>query len=302
MAKESCLICTVVYPDPVSETNARILIESLRAFGGSLATIPVLCLVPAMGKDVSPTFRDVRQTNAVRITSFAMPVEAVRFPLAADVAGAAHAENKARDAYDLLVWLGANTIVFQEPRHFLIPDHAILGYCPVHHTNIGSLIDDVLDPFWSLIYQVCKVPEERVFPMKTHVDGKTLRPYFNASSLVSRPDRGLFASWRDLFFNTYQQQNFKKFYEQDERYAIFMHQAILSGIILAMFELNEMAKLPPTYNYPLHLWQDDITVSRPRKLHDLVTARHEVFYRDPNWRNKMPEGDNFKDWLVQRTK
>jgi hypothetical protein len=302
MIPQKMLIATVVYPSPASETNARLLIESIRAFGGSLSDIRIWCLAPRIKNKVSSGFRNLCDAAFCQLELFEAPSEALRFPLAADVAGAAHAEKKARDTCDFLVWLGANTIVLQEPRHLLIPDHTCIGYCPVHHTNIGSVFDSALDPFWSEVYRTCKVPEEWIFPMETHVDGKTLRPYFNASSLVVRPDRGLFASWRDLFFNTYQKQQFEKFYEQDERYAIFMHQAILSGIILAMIESKEMIRLPPTYNYPLHLWREDVTTARPHRLDELMTARHEGFYNDPNWRNAMPEGDELKDWLAQRVK
>jgi hypothetical protein len=294
------VVGTVVYPSRTSEINTRLLIESIRTFGGLFSGIPIWCLVPRIKSKVSSQFRDLCDAANCHVRLFETPPGALRFPFAADVAGAAHAEEKARNTFDLLVWLGVNTIVFQEPRRFMLSNQACIGYRPVHHRNIGSRIDEALDPFWSSVYRICKVPSDRVFPMKTHVDGKTLRPYFNASSIVIRPKRGLFASWRDVFFAAYQQQEFEKFYKQDEMYAIFMHQAILSGIILAMFRSDEMIELPPTYNYPLHLWNHDVTESRPRRLSDLTTARHEGFYSDPNWRENIPEGDDLKNWLENR--
>jgi hypothetical protein len=302
MNPQKLVIATVVYPSQTSEINARFLIESIRTFGGSFSNAIIWCLLPKIGEGVSSSFIDFCKKTGSERLSYEIQPEAARFPLAADIVGAAYAESNALKTFNLLVWLGANTIVFQEPQHFIIPDHACIGYCPVHHTNIGSNFDTALDPFWSEVYRACKVPSDRVFPMNTQVDGKTLRPYFNATSLVVRPERGVFAAWRDVFFATYQQQGFKKFYEQDDKYAIFMHQAILTGIILAVIDLKEMVKLPSAYNYPLHLWQEDVTNARPHRLDELVTARHEVFYRNPNWRETMPEGNDLKDWLAQRTK
>lgn len=302
MQKDTCVAAVVVYPDPLSEKNARLLIESLRTFGGSLSNTPVLCLTPNIDRDVSPSFLDLCRSHAVNVASYDIPADAIHFPLAAYVAGAACAEEKARGQAECLAWLGANTIIFHEPRDFLIPRGTCIGYRPVHHTNIGSAMDDALDPFWSDVYSACKVPSDSVFPMKTHVDGKTLRPYFNAGSLVIRPERGLFVAWRDMFFKTFQQPQFKTHYEQDNRYAIFMHQAILSGVILAGIGSKEMIKLPPTYNYPLHLWQEDVTNARPHRLDELVTGRHEGFYQDPEWRTAMPEGDDLKDWLAEHAR
>jgi hypothetical protein len=51
-----------------------------------------------------------------------------------------------------------------------------------------------------------QVPEERVFPMKTHVDNTTVRPYFNAGILITRPTNLLFRTWHDTFFGIYRNQ------------------------------------------------------------------------------------------------
>ena len=299
---ESLVIAIVVYPSQASEINAHLFIEGVRTFGGSLSTTRIWCLVPDTGKTVSSDFRDFCNAKKGEVLAFKIPSEATRFPLAADVAGAAYAERKARSSHSLLAWLGANTLVFREPQRFLLPDRASIGYCPVHHTNIGSMFDSVLDPFWTQVYKACNVPHDRIFPMKSQVDGKTLRPYFNASSLVIRPERGLFETWHDMFFAKYRQPEFTSFYDQDNRYAIFMHQAVLSGALLAMITKEEMIQLPTTYNYPLHLWREDVTDARPRRLDELVTARHEGFYQDPDWRNAMPDGNTLKEWLSIHSK
>jgi len=67
-----------------------------------------------------------------------------------------------------------------------------------------------------------------------------------------------------------------------------------------MFTTEEMQELPQTYNYPLHLHTEDITGNRPSGLEDLVTVRHEGFYKDPDWRKKMPAGEPIKQWITKR--
>jgi hypothetical protein len=300
MKKTKIVATFVVYPQSTSETNARLLIESIRTFGGALSDITLWCLAPKIKMDLSQAFRDLLYANNVRLMLFEADRTAARFPLAADVVAAAHAEANARNSYDLLIWFGANTVVFHEPGQLLIPDNTQIGYRPVHHINIGAPFDQPMNPFWSSVYQACQVPMDRMFSMKTHVDGKKILPYFNATALVIRPDRGLLTRWCDTFLKLYQKPEFCVFYKQNEQYAVFMHQAILSGVILAMFQRNDLLQLPPTYNYPLHLLDQDITDFRPHALNDLVTVRHEGFYKDPDWREKMPEGEDLKNWLEQR--
>jgi hypothetical protein len=257
-------------------------------------------MVPASRIDLSRPYRDLLAAHNVQLMLFEAESDVIRFPLAADVVAAQHAEAKAHHDFDLLVWLGANTIVFHEPNQFLIPSRKQIGYRPVHHINIGALADQPLNPFWTHVYQACRVPVERLFSMETHVDARMIRPYINATSLVIRPSQGLFTAWQDIFFKSYQRPEFTELYRQDEQYAVFMHQAILSGIILTMFRPRDLIQLPNTYNYPLHLWDQDVTPLRPRRLTDLVTVRHEGFYKDPDWQGKMPAGDDLKKWLAER--
>jgi hypothetical protein len=294
---ETVVFTTVVYPYEWSETNALLLVESIRSFAGSLSRFPIWCFVPQYGKELSATTVDRLTKLNAKLIPYDVSIDTTRFFFAADIRAAWLAESMAIGKTDLLVWLGSNTIILHEPRAFLLDSNKNLGYRPVHHMNVGSSYDAPLDPFWELIYEYCQVPEERVFPMKTHVDAKIIRPYFNAGMLVTRPEKKLFKEWHDTFYSVYQASELQALYKQDERYIIFAHQAILSGVILHTFRPDEITELPNTYNYPIHLYDEDVTGNRPSRIDQLITLRHEGFYQDPEWMDKMPAGDSLKQWL-----
>jgi hypothetical protein len=136
--------------------------------------------------------------------------------------------------------------------------------------------------------------------MKTHVDGTRIRPYFNAGILITRPYKHLLQTWSNVFFDSYQKLPFREFYEKNDLYRIFIHQALLSGVIMSKFETDELAELPSTYNYPLHLWSEDVTGHRPSFIEEVVTFRHESFYHDKEWSRKMPAKKQLKQWLADR--
>ena len=293
------LFTSVVLPNTSSETDAVLLAASIRDYAGSFADAPIWFFVPKYGEQLATATRNKLDSLSVRLVPLEFDKEVLRFPLAHYPLMAAAAESLAKGTTDFLVWLGTNTIVLQEPAAFVLPDGRNVGYRPVHHTNVGSPYDTPLDPFWTLVYEWCNVPEDHIFPMKTHVEGATIRPYFNAGCLITRPENGLFAAWRNTFFAIYRQSSLQEFYQNDERYAIFIHQAVLSGIILRMFTLDEMYELPFTYNYPLHLHTEDITTYRPSTLEECITVRHEGFYRDSSWAEKMPAQEPLKQWFAQ---
>jgi hypothetical protein len=298
--QEQIIFASIVFPSKTSETNALLLAESIRAFSGSLSQFPVWYFTPKGGTNLSYTFRDKLHALDVTLIPFGIDPNVAEFPFTSHAHGAALAELKASSRTDLLAWLSANTLVLREPGEFLLQEGKCLGYRPVHHTLIGSQYDEALNPFWKSIYQYCQVPDDRVFPMMTHVDNETLRPYFNAGCLIIKPEKHLLRDWRDAFVKVYQEPPFPELYLQDKRYKIFLHQAVLSGVILSTLATDEIIELPTTYNYPLHLYDEDVTGSRPSSLEELVTARHEGFYEDPEWFKKMPAKEPLKKWIAER--
>jgi hypothetical protein len=294
------LFTSIVFPSRSSEQNALLLTESIRTFAGSLSQTPIWFFMPEQGRQLSKSVKEKLLALNITLIPFKIDPENLQFPFTAQILATALAESMATDQADIIAWLDANTIVLQEPRELLLPDSKNLGYRPVHHTLVGSRYDEPLDPFWTLIYHHCNVPAHRVFPMKTHVDGTRIRPYFNAGFVITRPKKRLFQTWHDTFFRVYREPAFERFYQQDQRYTVFMHQAVITGVILSTFATDEIQQLPPAYNYPLHLHSQDVTDHRPNWLEELVTFRHEGFYNDPEWREKMPAKETLKQWIAER--
>ncbi len=296
--KHHIVFCSVIFPGPQAETDSLLLAESIRAFGGAFSGDPIWFFLPDVGKSLTEPARRRLAVLDVRVVPFPVEAEKLRFFFMGQLAGLAQAEAQAAGETDLLAWLDSNTILVNEPKEFLLPEGKSLGYRPVHHLLVGSRFDQPLDPFWEQIYQSCRVPPERVFPIRPVVEDLRMRPYFNAGILVARPERRLFRDWYDTFLNLYQLSVFKAFYEQDQRYTIFLHQAVLAGVALRSLEQGELLELPATYNYPVHLFERDTTNRRPASMDELVTFRHEGFYQDANWMQKMPASDRLKQWLA----
>lgn len=297
--RERLIFASIVFPSKSSETNVVLLAESIRAFAGSLSRNPIWVFTPDQEK-LSKTVTDKLLSLDVSLIRFRIESETQEFPFLGHASSAALAEQEASGKTDIIAWLASNIIVLQEPVGFLLKDGKNLGFRPVHHTLVGSLYNEPLDPFWTLVYRYCNVPENRIFPMMTHVDGMRIRPYFNAGILVVRPEIGLLQNWRNTFFKVYRDPQFQEFYEVDRRYRIFVHQALLSGEILSSLVKEELQELPSSYNYPLHLHSEDVTEYRPSSLEDLVTFRHKGFYENPGWKERIPAEESLRSWLAEK--
>ncbi|MFX0168283.1 MAG: hypothetical protein ACFE89_02900 [Candidatus Hodarchaeota archaeon] len=302
MEPEELIFTTVVFPQKSSEINVLLLVESIRSFAGTLAEKPIWVCTPETSQELSKATKDKLHKLDADLISFVIDETKLPFFFADTIQAIAFAESLAERDTGLIAWLDSNTLVLNEPKSFLLEETKSLGYRPVHHTLIGSRYEEPLDPFWTQIYRSCQIPKDRIFPMVTHVDSTQIRPYFNAGILVTRPTNRLCQIWHDTFFELYQKPQCQEFYHQDKRYEIFIHQAVLSGVILSLFPTEELQELPRTYNYPLHLFREDISDTRPSTLEELVTIRHEGFYKDPDWHKKIPAKSTLKKWIAKQLK
>jgi hypothetical protein len=298
--KHNLVIASLVFPGRPSETNPLLLVDSIRDFAGALSEVPIWCYAPVADREISATARKRFLDLDVNLIPFEMNPDIAKFPFMRHAHSASLAEAKAETEAECLGWLAPNTIVLREPKHYSLDNGIDLGYRPVHHKLLGMTYDEPLDSFWADVYRLCNVSEDQVFEMRTQVEDLAIRPYFNAGSLIVRPERKILRTWYDTFLNVYQEKIFREYYRKNECYAIFIHQAILSGIILSTLKTDEMAEFPSNYNYPQNLYAEDISGNRPDTLEQCVTIRHEGFHQDKDWMSKIPAQDELKNWIAAR--
>jgi hypothetical protein len=296
--KSEFIYLSIIYP--ACETDSLLLAESIRHFGGALAIRPIWFLQPQSDQSLSSAVTKRLRELDVRLVPFPYPKDAPDFFFHKMLTGLAYGEALAAAETDCLVWMDSNTVVVNEPKELTLPDGVVMGYRPVQHLLVGSQFDKPLDPFWSEIYKACNVPPESVFPMRLTVQDLDVRPYFNAGFLVLRPQNGLVKKWYDTFIDLYQAAEFLPFYERDERYEVFMHQAVLAGVVLSSYRRSQLRELPRGYNYPLDLFNIDHTAFRPKGMDEVVTFRHEGFYEKEGWQARFPASNELIQWLENK--
>lgn len=279
--------------------NARHLAASIRAFAGAHCDAPVRLYIPvSLAPGAEGVLRDLG-TLGVEVHTTEAPSDSTWFFYARKVFAAAQAEGEAAGCDEILVWLDEDTVVLQEPRELLLPDGVSLGYRPVMHKNIGLLWDEPIDRFWQRAYERMSVAESMLFPVITPAHGEKLRTDINAGCLALRPERGLLRKWADCFSALYPDPALTEMCREDQKKRIFLHQVGLVGAIVTLLEEGERLELSGRYNYPIFFQRMFGARSEFDDLTDVVTLRHESYFRDPapDWERQIRGPADRIAWL-----
>ena len=286
----------IMFRSEEGERLARIVIECLRAFGGSLGDSPVWAFVLDPGRAAS-AFPGL---NGIERFSLELPVGSPAYPFAEKVYTCARAEELVGAEVRSLVWLSLDCLIIQAPQLFDLGEQpgippAEAAFRPVHVCNIGSPVQEPLDAFWQGIYQVLGI-DELAGTVESFVGRQRLRPYFNTHCFAFNPAAGLGRAWWEAFQTLADDQAFQAAACNDAEHQIFLHQAVLSALAVKRLGWEHIRLLPPEYNYPLHLLGEMPADRQARRLDSLVNAVYEEAFP---W-EAIEMAPQLRDWLRPR--
>jgi len=270
---ETCFL--IMFRSAEGERIARIVVESLRAFGGPLRDCPVWAFVldPQRLSQVLPGI------DRIQRIPLALGKDSPPYPFAEKVYACARAEEMASPEIRSLVWLSLDCLIINPPRLFDLGSRsgvapADAAFRPVHIRNVGSPAQAPPDTFWQAIYRTLDI-DQMPGTVESFVDQQTLRPYFNTHCFAFNPMVGLGQAWWETFKNMVSNQAFLEAACRDETHQIFLHQAALSALVAKRLAWERVRLLPPEYNYPLNLLDEIPPERQVRTLNSLVNAVYE---------------------------
>ncbi len=298
---EPLVITTFVeYPDEL--VRLRVLVESLRTFGGRYRDAPVWAYVADELLDSPSESLEAAKGLGAEVRRIRIPDAVAWYLLVRKVFAGAHAEAEAAGKATILARLDPDTIFVDEPDEYVLPKGKSLGWRPVFHRNIGPLFDEPLDEYWRRAYEVMGVREETVFPMVTPADEDVIRPYFQAGCVVVRPERGILKHWEESLVLLAGDPVIKEICQKDPSKRLFTFQAALTGAVLNTLDRGEMVAFSDRINYPLFFRE---MFGAKKDFHDITgvaTVRYEHFLQNtpPDWDKALRGPADRIAWIKER--
>jgi hypothetical protein len=286
----------VLVRSPEGERRTRLLIESLRAFGGRLKDCPVWVFLPDPDR-VSDALPGIVGVHAIPL---AMEDEFQHYVFAHKVYACAQAEERAvREGVRSLVWLSPDCLVVCPPLLFDLAPAFDAAFRPVHVKNVGLLVDEPLDDYWAAIYGAIGIPDP-AYSVESFVEGYELRPYYNSHLFSIDPARGVLRTWWEFFKTLVSTRDFQQGPCRDEAHQVFLHQAVLSAVLAKLLAVERILLLPPEYSYPLHFQGRVPQARRAQRLNDLVCPVYEELQPHPDGLAGIEVDEPLRSWLSER--
>jgi hypothetical protein len=291
-AEKTCFFSMVTSFE--GEKHARFLYKSLRAFGGPLKDCPILIFQADPGREEHIDF----DMEDVHVIPLEIGEELRNYWFGGKVYVCSVAEEMVGGDVRSLVWLTTQCLVINPPILFDLGSAFDAALRPVHISNIGSPIDEPLDKFWSEVYRLIGI-EEFQHTVTSFVDNRELRPYFNSHIFSINPSKGILRTSLEYFKKMIMDRDFQSDSCADLEHQIFLHQAILSTLVMRDLEWERICILPDGYSYPLHLHKEVPSTLRPMSINSQVCPVYEDTYQHPETLNGLEILEPINSWIIE---
>ncbi len=283
---QSVFVMTVNNSQELVQT--RLLIQSLRTFGGALRNCPVWVFVPDEGTAASRDFEGLK----TEVYPLIVPDTVRHYWFARKVCTCAQAEGAVTPGIKSLIWFSYDCLIIQPTLLLQLNTLYDAAFRPVHGTNIGLPVSKPLDYFWQTIYEMIDLPESRI-SVESYVDQQHIRAYFNSHIFSWNPSTGLGQRWFEIFSALVCDSAFQSKACQD-----IQHQAVLSVLVESMLSPERLRILPPDYSYPYNMHSAIPPDRRALALNDLVCIAYEDHPLHPSAVHDIHIREPLKRWLA----
>ena len=278
---------------PESKRNVAFLLKTLQAFGGSMRNHPFLIFQMVPDKKIESDFGGenvhvipVDEDRALRHYWFGEKVYISSL-----------AEEMVQGHVRSLVWLSGQCLILHPPIRLALENSYDAAFRPVHIKNIGLTVDEPLDSFWRAVYDSVGI-DDCPYALRSFVEGHKIRAYFNTHLFSINPSFGILQTWLDHFMEMVSDHGFQSGPCNDQEHQIFLHQAILSALIVKKLDWERVQILPNEYSYPLHLHLDVPPHLRPESLNSQVCPVYEGIYQHPVTLNELVVHEPLNTWII----
>lgn len=221
------------------------------------------------------------------------------YPLAVKAFAASGVEELVKQKHKTLVWFDPGVIVLNSLEALDLKGESDVAFRPVSLVNnIGIVPGTEPNDYWNPIYRANKLNYRTVQIIETVVDGVKIQPYFNCEIYSINPALGICREWAAQLSEFLKDENYQMNVCTTPHRRLFLHQAVLSGIVASRVKVNRIKEIPITASYPFTQHDQLAECKKVSSLNILSAVIFDYAWsRIPTWMNKIAINEPLRSWL-----
>ncbi|MFH1197117.1 MAG: alkyl sulfatase dimerization domain-containing protein [bacterium] len=289
-------IAVVTYvSDNEQERSVKALIKSIRELSGSYSACNIYVV---LGDPENFPCTSINEKD-VELLPIEMDKSFMDYPLAIKAFVAAQVEKIVKDKVESLVWFDPGVVVLNSFDALDLKNKYDAALRPVTlSNNISISPGKEPDDYWEPIYKMCGIDYQNLPVIKTIVDDVEIQPYYNCEVFSINPKLGICEEWARNLTVLLKDEKYQKNVCSTFLRKLFLHQAVLSGVISSKINPERIKSLPITSGYPFNQHDrlpDDKKVSSLNECS--VVIFDYAWDRIPTWMNQIKIDDPLQQWL-----
>ncbi|MBU1011561.1 MAG: MBL fold metallo-hydrolase [Bacteroidetes bacterium] len=281
--------------DREQERSVKAMIKSIRDNAGEYKN----CKIYVLLTDFDRINDNSLKGSNVELLKLDIEKSILDYPLAIKAFAASQVEQLVRKEVRSLIWLDPGVIVLSSLESFDLNGEFDVAVRPVSLVNNIGLAPDVEpNDYWTPIYKANKLNYKTIQTIETAVDGVKIQPYYNCEVYSVNPKLGLCKDWAAQLSTLLKDENYQKNTCTTFQRRLFLHQAVLSGVVASRIKSNKIKPIPITSSYPFNQHDQLPDSKKVSSLNELsVVIFDYAWSRIPTWMNKISINEPLKSWL-----
>lgn len=288
--------CVVTYISDIKQVRClSVLIKSIRKNGGKVSKCPIYVVVTDPDLQLPVSVKD----EGVLFLPIEMDRQYLSYPLALKAFAAAQVERILSKKKVTLAWFDPETIVTGQPDGLILKRGFSVAARPVFLSNtIGLKPGDPPDDYWTPVYKALNLKAEDVPVVESVIDQVQMRAYYNCEIISVDPTLGIFSKWAETLEMLLKDSFYQNSVCNTFMRRLFLHQAVLSGVISSLTVPDEIRSLPAGCGYPLNLHMKMKPEQRITSLNIVSCAILENLWAvDMKWMENIQIDEPLKSWI-----
>ncbi|MBN2572107.1 MAG: hypothetical protein JXA68_08265 [Ignavibacteriales bacterium] len=291
---EKTAIVTYV-SDNEQERSVKALIKSIRELSGDYKDSKIYVVLGDVENFPSTSLKG----ENIQLIPLEMDKALLEYPLAFKAFAMAQVENIVKDEIQTLIWFDPGVIVLNSLDALNLHNNFDIAVRPVSLVNtIGIPPNTEPNDYWAPIYKETKLDYKNIPTIKTIVDEVEIQPYYNCEVYAINPRLGICKEWVRILTKLLKDENYQINVCTTFLKKLFLHQAVLSGVITSKVTPERIKQLPITSGYPFNQHGQLSPEKQVASLNEVsVVIFDYAWYKIPNWMDKIQINEPLKEWL-----